>query len=117
VSFLYPRTISVGRVTALRAGGNQGYRSAAQTQETAVLTGLPANIRFRSDGPRPLPGVPADAVGRTMWRILLPGNAAAPGSIHKDDIATDDLGRRFKLMMPDWKSGMGIQIEAELEAA
>lgn len=115
MSFFYQRTIQITRITPVETVGSQSYRSAEQWQEQIIITDLVVNIRQMTRGGPPLPDVPADVVGRGMWRIVFPLNAPVTHyQVHKDDIATDDLGRRFKLMMPDWKSVGGIQIEAEL---
>lgn len=116
-SFFYQRVISVARIRPARTTGASGYRAPQQGLEEQIFSSLPVNIRMAGPGERPLADVPADVTGRTMWKFVFPFGAVPPGSIRKDDIATDDLGRRFKLMTPDWKSVGAIQAEAELLVA
>ncbi len=116
MSFVYPRTISVKRIAAVSAAGNQGYRNPQQSLETSILTGLPASIQFDTHGSRPLPAVPDDTQGRTMWRIFIPKRSAALGQIQKNDIVVDDQGTRYQVEAPYWNS-LGYALRAELLAS
>lgn len=113
-SGLYDRLLEISRFPDIGAtAGVVGYRSTVASAETVVLSDLPATIDFTTRGPDPVSKVPSDAVGRTLWRIFVPAGSVSPGAIHRDDIATDDLGRRYKLNEPLWGS-IDVQIEAEL---
>lgn len=116
-SFLYPRTLTITRVSPLTAGGNQGRRDASQSGEVAVLSGVPANIYDLKRAPKPPTDLPADAVWQEMCKILIPGSAAAPGAIQRNDIATDDQGQRYRIMTPNLKSGLGTQMQAWVQSA
>lgn len=98
----YPRTVSIKRISALTANGDQGYRSDVSSLEVSVtgMQQVPADIQWRGGGPNPLAKVPDDSVGRGMWRVLIPIGYASPGQIQSGDVAVDDLGRRFKLNEP-----------------
>jgi hypothetical protein len=110
---IYPRVVKITRIAPLAVGGNVGYRSDARSNESVILTGAPASIDYVTRGPDPLAKVPGDTVGRGLWRIFMPSNVTTTGGVHLNDVATDDLGRRFKLNAPVW-GGLDIQVEAEL---
>jgi hypothetical protein len=115
MSFFYNRQISISRIQPAQTAGPSGYRAPLQAIEEQIFSGLQVNAREAGRGGQPLADVPADVVGRTMWRFVFPlGSTIPPGAIRKDDIITDDLGRRFKALAPDWKSANGIQIMGEL---
>jgi len=107
------RTISISRIGDLPTG-DAGYRSGDRGSETVVLTGLACDIQFVTRGPDPAPKVPEDTVGRQLWRIFVLANAVAVNAIKRNDVATDDLGRRFKLNDMYW-GAIDLVIEAELE--
>lgn len=104
MSFLYPRTISVTRQTPVTAVGAVQYSAVQESQETGIATGLPASIQLDRSGRRPDPNLPADIVGRTLWRVLIPLASAAKGLIQANDVITDDLNVRYQVVGPYWNS-------------
>lgn len=111
-----PRLVTISREPQI-AAGNVGYRAMLQSQEVVVFTDIPASIQYVMRGPDPVAKVPSDRVGRGLWRAFLEGESIPTGSIHRDDIMTDDLGRRWKVNEPSWGSLNIVQLEAELLAA
>ncbi len=112
---LRQRTVTISREPALGTG-NVGYRGLQQSLETVIFSGLAASIQYVMRGPDPLSKVPSDRVGRGLWRVFIATGAVPTGAIHRDDICTDDLNRRYKLNEPFW-GAINIQIEAELLGA
>ena len=112
MSFLYPRTITVTRPTTQTAVGTRGYSGLKSTNETSVVTGLPASIQWDSRGKTAEAGLPGDSTGRQQWRIYIPKGNAALGLINKDDIVTDDQGTRYQVTAPYWDS-LGYSLIAE----
>lgn len=104
MSFLYPRTIKITRQAPVTAVGAVQYSAVQAFQETSVAVGLPASIQLDRTGRKPDANLPADIVGRTLWRILIPLGAAAQGLIQANDVITDDLNVRYQVVGPYWNS-------------
>ena len=112
--FMYPRTIAITRPNTAPTAGDAGYLGLQATAETAVVSNVTASIQFDSAGSAPLPNVPGDTVGRTLWKILIPASAGiANGTIQKNDVATDDLGQRYQISAPYW-TPLGWTLRTEL---
>lgn len=111
MSFLYPRTVNITRPAPPTGVGARGYGGVSAAQETAVASGLPANIQFAKMRGKTDAGVPADGE-KTFWKVLLPKSAAANGLIQARDIVTDDLGQRYQVTAPYWNS-LGYNLMAE----
>lgn len=114
-SFIYPRTIAVTRPVAPTGVGYQGYSATQSGSETAIVSGIPANIQAKTTLSRPagLPGAPPSPI---VWRIYIPLDAVANGVILDRDIITDDLGCRYQVEASYWNS-LGWNIAAiRLEA-
>jgi len=99
VSFLYPSTISITRQNQNNALGTQGYGGVLATNESIIATGIPAHIQADRQGTRPQSGLPADAAGQSIWKVIF---KAAKGLVQDRDIITDDIGRRFQVISADW---------------
>jgi len=99
MSFLYPRVIVVTRPSApVGAGYTGGYAGALKSTETAVVSGIAANIQAKTTMGRTLAGtLPSAAPGPIVWRVFIALGLVADGVIKDRDIITDDLGRRFQI--------------------
>ena len=99
MSFLYPRTVRVARPQGVAALGVQGYSGLSQLKESVVYSSVAAHIQPERQGKSPLPGLPADAEGQPIWRIVakLPKN-----TVHIRDVLTDDLGQRYQVIYANW---------------
>lgn len=109
MSFIYPRTISITRPGTIAGVGAQGYSGAAAANETSIAANIPASIQLERQGPAALAGVPADTIGRGLWRIYF---KLPRGTVQERDIITDDLGNRFQVTNPYWDS-LGYNVTAE----
>ena len=99
MSFLYPRTISISRPNANDRVGTQPYGGLQPGNETTIATGIKAHIQSDRQGKRPDTGLPADAAGQSIWKIIF---KAALGLVRTDDVITDDLGNRYQVISADW---------------
>lgn len=117
MSFLYPRTISIGRQLLSTTVGVQPYGGMDPTQEQVIYRGLPASIQQTSTGARPDANLPADARSRSIWRVLMPLSAGVTaGSVLRGDIVTDDAGQRYQVWAP-YVNSLGANLLVErLEA-
>lgn len=115
MSFIYPRTISVGRQPITTGGGVQPYSGMQPPQEVPVATGLPASIQLNRERGKTEANLPADGT-KTLWRVFIPRSSATNGLIESRDIVTDDLGVRYQVLGPYWNS-LGYNLLCErLEA-
>lgn len=109
MSFIYPRTVTVTRVTyGTDTGGG------TQAKETTIMTSVPASIQLKRDKGSNVPSFPApsntDAAVPT-WKIIIP--SVALGVIKKADKITDDQGVTYEVDAPYWNS-LGFQGECRL---
>ena len=112
---LFPRTVAINRPAPEPRSGDVGDFSLSQTAETVIFSGLSASIQFASDGAAPAAGVPSDAVGRTLWKVLLQASSTLPpGSIQQNDVVVDDAGLRYNIAAAYWSS-LGFTLRAELD--
>lgn len=118
MSFLYPRIVSFTRPGAQNSTtvGDQGEAPDSQRSlETPVASNIQANIQARRTGGKGATGLPGGGPNDT-WRIFVPKSALAAGVVVNNDIATDDLGRRFKVSA-DYVNSLGANFICErLEA-
>jgi hypothetical protein len=98
-NFLYPSTISISRPNANNAVGSQPYGGSLITDETVIATGIAAHIQADRQGTRPETGLPADAAGQSIWKIIFMGTK---GLVRERDIITDDQGKRYQVIAADW---------------
>jgi hypothetical protein len=98
-SFLYPRTISITRPNQNTAIGAQPYSGVLESNETIIKSGVPAHIQSDRQGTRPDAGLPADAAGQSIWKIIF---KVPLGMVLERDIITDDLGKRYQVISADW---------------
>lgn len=95
---LWDRIVTIHKPNVNSAAGDRGYAGLTKANETVVLSGLPASIQLRSRGGEPDASVPSDAYGRASWNVFIPISAGvADGVIVENQIAIDDLGRRFQI--------------------
>src|SRR5271166_3714071 len=118
MSLLYPRTIAVtrpGRDVAI--GYTIGeYAGLLIATETAILgsiayvsgtnvfvslVGIPADLQSDQTA-RDMGGMEPSSARRMEWRCLIPASAASFGTITENDVVTDDLGKRYKVMAATW---------------
>ncbi|ADE12140.1 hypothetical protein [Sideroxydans lithotrophicus] len=104
MSFLYPRAVMVTRPTQPTGVGAVAYGGEQQSTETPVVaTPVPANIQLAKERGKPDANLPADA-GKTLWKVFIPLQAVALGTILMRDVITDDLGQRYQVIGPYWNS-------------
>jgi hypothetical protein len=109
MSFMYPRLISVTRPDTTSGVGAIGYQGLLPTNETTVVTDVPANIQ-RMENTRALAAdLPGDVARGSMWAIFfkLPN-----GTVLDRDIITDDLNVRYQVAAAYWNS-MGYKAICE----
>lgn len=104
MSFLYPRTIRVERAAHQKEGvGKMAYGGVDITPNAdaldLIVECVPCNIQSRSSGSVNPAGLPGDT-RLVQWFINIPRGKVADGVIQRNDLLTDDLGRRFKVQAP-----------------
>jgi hypothetical protein len=107
MSFMYPRVVSTSRPNSTTPGqlGDVGYNAQrGPSDESPVLSGLPASIQLDRQGQKNPTGLPSDAQAKPIWKVFIPKGAAPLGSIQSADIVTDDLGVRYQVFSPYWNS-------------
>jgi hypothetical protein len=114
VTFLYPRTIAITRPNSELGPGDQGYLGENTGDgDTVIATGIPASIQSSRERGTPLGKTPSDAETKSQWNIYIPLAAVAVGTIRDRDIATDDLGRKFKVTASD-PTSLGYRLRCEM---
>lgn len=108
MSFLYPRTIKVERAAHQKDGvGKMGYGGVNTTPSADALDliaeDVPCNIQSRSSGSVNPAGLPGDT-RLVQWFVNIPLGVVADGVIKRNDLVTDDKGRRFKVQAPYFHS-------------
>jgi hypothetical protein len=92
--------------------GAQPYQGLEAATETVVARGIPASIQLDRAGDRPLGGLPGDATGRGMWKIMVPKASLAKGVVLDQDVVTDDQNLRYQVTNPYWDSlGYALRVE------
>lgn len=99
MSFLFPNTISLSRTAPNGGVGSIGYGGLPATAQTVVATGLPAHIQADRQGTRNAAGLPADAAGQSIWKVIFKG---AKGLARERDVVTDEQGKRYHVISADW---------------
>ena len=96
---MYPRTIAVTRPSAPVGVGYTGaYSGELKSSETAVVSGIAANIQAKTTMARVYSNaLPSAAPGPIVWRVFIARGVVADSVIKDRDIITDDLGRRFQV--------------------
>lgn len=112
MSFVYPRTISVSRQTALSGIGAQPYQALNIANETILLSDIPASIQQKKQLKVAFAHLPGDGQGVPSWNIYIPKKYAALGDIKNFDIVTDDLNNRYQVTAAYWDS-LGYRCECE----
>ncbi|MBV8697380.1 MAG: hypothetical protein JO052_05930, partial [Bradyrhizobium sp.] len=64
-------------------------------------------------GGEPDASIPADAYGRASFVIFVPASAVTEGEIAENDIAVDDLGKRYQIAAAEW-TPLGYQLLTDL---
>lgn len=111
-ALLYPNTVTILRLPIGVTLGGVGYGGHLAADESQLFTGVACNIGLRRTAGSPDPGLPADALNRTAWRILFPRPALALNSMQPRDILLDELGVRYQINEADW-SLLGYNATAE----
>lgn len=112
-AFLYPRTIAVHRPNVdTTVGADTDYSGTQESDETLVATGVRCSIQYDAGGRNPEANLPADAQGRATWKVLIPLEQAAFGTIRRNDVIVDDLGVRYQVRAPYWNS-LGYNVKCE----
>ncbi len=104
MSFLYPRVVAISRQAAQTGFGAQPPSGMTPAVEQTLASDLSASIQHASAGRRPDPGLPADAVSRSLWRVFIPLGRLARGAVQRGDIVVDDMGIRYQVVSPYWNS-------------
>lgn len=113
-TFIYPRTVSVRRPQHAVTAGAGAYSQVRKVPTVEILTGLPASIQLDRTGQRPDERLPADAVGKATWKVFIPLEYAALGTIQSRDVIVDDLGIAYQVVAPYWNS-LGFNCRAQVE--
>lgn len=111
--FIYSRTINIHRSAVPDGTGLLVYQGEDKSLEDATLQALPASIQHRSGKGSGTGGLPADAPKKADWYIFIPAYAACDGSITENDIAIDNLGKRYQIIAAYYNS-LGYRLSAEL---
>lgn len=112
MSFLYPRVVSITRPVGSQVVGKAGYQGSSQSNEQPVARGIPASIQASSTGRiSSAQTVPSAAPGPIHWKIFIPLNALAKGTVRDRDIITDDEGDRYQVEANYWNS-LGYRLSA-----
>ena len=119
MSFMWPRTVTIARPSALAGVGFQqpysGQRPSEPATMTPIASGLPASVQAQREGQRNPTGLPTDG-NRPVWRIFIKPGAITPGIVRDGDIVTDDIGRRYEVVA-DYFDSLGYRLHCErLEA-
>ena len=108
MSFLYPRTVTVKRVTSPSGVGALGYASQA-SDGLATIAQWPASIQLAKEVGNQPAKLPTD-VGRVTYLNVF---VRAPlGSILGRDVLVDDAGLTYQVTAAYWNS-LGYQCMAE----
>ena len=99
MSFLYPSTIQITRPNANNSVGSQPYGGVLASDETVVAANIAAHVQADRQGPRPGAGLPADAAGQSVWKVIFTG---AKGVVIERDVITDEQGKRYQVIAADW---------------
>lgn len=112
----YPRTVTISRPNVNDTPGDRGYSGVTKADETLILSGLSASIQLSRNSGKPDGGTPSDAYNRASFDINIPASdvaADAIGTIKENDIATDDLGKRYQISAADW-TPQGYNLSTDL---
>jgi hypothetical protein len=99
VNFLYPSTIAISRPNPNTGVGAQSYSGVTQADESILATNIAAHVQADRQGTRPEAGLPADAAGQSIWKIIFMG---AKGIALERDVLTDEQGKRYQVIAADW---------------
>jgi hypothetical protein len=88
------RTVDILREQADPIVGSVGYGGDVAANEISIMSGFPASMLAGTKGERADDGLP-DAVRQPWYVVMMP--AIAGVEILTDDIATDNLGHRYKV--------------------
>ncbi len=99
MSFLYPNTISLSRTALNAATGATSYGGLSAPAKTEIAAGLAAHIQADRQGTRNNAGLPADAAGQSIWKVIFKG---ARGLASERDVITDEQGKRYQVISADW---------------
>ena len=95
MSFLYPRTISIGRQARNTTAGAQPYSGINQATETQITSGIAARIQVDRQGTDSPGKLPTDAAGESIWKIIF---KAPLGLVQNRDFIIDDQGLRYQVI-------------------
>jgi hypothetical protein len=106
MSFLYPNTITVKRLSAPSGKGLVSYPDPQSLTDVGTFDAL---IDFKKDSGHVPVNLPGDASKRTYWTI---GVRAPKGTFLEWDLATDENGARYQIVAPYW-TPLGYAMLAE----
>lgn len=113
MSFLYPRTISISRQSALSGIGAQPYQALNIANETILFSGIAASIQSSSEIKIAFANLPGDTAGTPDYFIFISAQILPINSINNRDIITDDLNKRYQVTDNYWDS-LGYRCKCEL---
>jgi hypothetical protein len=114
---IYPRIIEIHRAkTVAPAIGLTGYSGVESSTDPAnaqgevvLFTGIPASIQAAQTGRKKGSALPQDAVFAPMWKIWVPANSLAKGTVRDRDVVVDDEGYRYAVAQAYWNL-LGYQL-------
>lgn len=98
-NFLFPRTISIRRPRPVAGIGLQDYSGLDPDNEDVIRANIPAHIQVDRQGTRPDAGLPGDAAGQSLWKIIFKG---PNGLAQTHDVIEDEMGHRYQVIAADW---------------
>lgn len=110
---MYPRRISVSRYSASSGVGAVGYSASETATETVLFKNIPAEIQATRRVGSPDPNVPSDTISLPGFNIFVQPQYLKLGDVTEKDTITDDLGKRYQVIVAYWNV-LGYNISASL---
>lgn len=111
MSFLYPRIITIRRLTKPSNFGALAYSGSTPDQESDIAKNIRASIQRQKTKGTPDGHVPSDAYSRSEWTIFVPSQDRK--LIQERDVIVDDTAKRYLVSASYWNS-LGYNLSAEL---
>lgn len=114
-AWIHHRRVTIRRPNASSPAqfGQVGqYGGVQPTNEAVIAADLPASIQYDRMGRTPDADLPSAPTGRSTWKIFIPADVAAKGTILRGDTVVDDLGERYVVNAPEW-GRFGHQLRAD----
>lgn len=109
---IYPHTISIVRPIQDTGLGATAYSGETDKNTSPIAQDIAAGIQLMGGSGKPEGNLPADAPRASYWRILIPNSDLPAMPVLSRDIATDETGRRFQVVVP-YMNALGYKIVAE----